>query len=300
MQQESSDIINPQSVSVALAVYNGEKYLAELLSSLQNQTLQPYELVILDDCSADDSIEIIKAFPLSFEKKLFSNERNMGPVYTFKKLASLCNGNYIAFCDQDDIWIPEKLQLSLSEIKKINTKIPGMVFTDLSVMDEEGKLMEYSYFKQRKIQACKLSFADILFGNVVTGCTTLINKAMARELLKMPLNVIMHDWWMALIAYSFGEYSFVNKSTVLYRSHSNSVTKKDKTSFIKIFFDEYKKKSAYLHENIQQAIEFKKLYSSDLSRRDLKKLEQFINLQHKTFLHKRIVRDSRSLLRRLK
>src|SRR2546423_5587726 len=178
---------NADTVSVALAVYNGEKYLPELLSSLQAQTAKPHELVVLDDCSTDNSIEIINAFPLSFEKKVFSNERNMGPVYTFKKLVGLSRGSFIAFCDQDDVWVPEKLERSLSEIQKMNNNIPGIIFTDLSVIDEKGKLLQKSYWRGRSVHPCKFSFADILFANNITGCTTLVNKQMANELSKMPL-----------------------------------------------------------------------------------------------------------------
>src|SRR3954452_20549451 len=96
-----------KSISIALAVYNGEKYLEELLKSLEKQTLEPCELVVIDDCSSDASLEIINDFQFSFEKKIFSNKENRGPVYTFKRLASLCQGDFIAFCDQDDIWLPK-------------------------------------------------------------------------------------------------------------------------------------------------------------------------------------------------
>lgn len=297
--QQNSLCSQAESVSVALAVYNGSKFLQEQLASLENQIKKPCELIIVDDCSSDNSVEIVNTFSSSFDKKIYLNNRNGGPVFTFKKLAGLCSGNFIAFCDQDDIWLPQKLALSLAEIKRFNNNVPAIVYTDMSVIDDEGNLLQQSYFKQRKIRPHKLFFTDILYGNIITGCTALINKAMAAELEKMPLNIMMHDWWMALIAFSFGKNYFINQPTVLYRSHGNSVTKKDKMTYFTVLQDDYKKGKAYLKEHIEQATEFKNVYASRLSRKDMQSLDRFIALKNKPFFYKRLTRDKRSLIRRL-
>lgn len=288
------------SISIALAVYNGEKFLPQLLASLESQTIKPSELVIVDDCSTDKSLEVIKSFALSFEKKIFSNEKNMGPNFTFKKLAGLCKGDFIAFCDQDDVWLPKKIEQSLSAIKKIDSNLPAIAFSDLSVIDEEGKLMHQSFFKLRSTKPERFSLADILFGNIVTGCASIINSVMANELIKMPLNVMMYDHWMALIGYSFGKHSFINEPLILYRAHGSNVTDKQKDSYLKNFINQLKNKSSYLHKNIQQAIEFRKLYAAQLNKKDLTALNNFTVLKQQSFFYKRFARDKRSLLRRLK
>jgi len=254
---------------------------------------------VLDDASKDASLEIMKSFPFSFTKKIFSNEMNRGPVYTFKKLSALCNGDFIAFCDQDDIWLPEKLELSLEKMMKMRSDIPAIVFSDLSIIDANGKLLQNSFWKQMQIQPNKFTLTDILFGNIVTGCTALINKGMAEELFKMPLDIMMYDHWMALIAYSFGEYDFINKPTVKYRAHSNTVTNKSKLPFLNIFLNDLEQKEFYLHENINQAIKFKDIYSSILTADQRKELDQFINLQHKNFFQKRFLKYRRSFFRKL-
>jgi glycosyltransferase involved in cell wall biosynthesis len=287
-------------VSVALAVYNGEKFLPQLLASLQKQTQHPAELVIVDDCSTDKSLDIINSLSFSFPKKVFVNEKNLGIMATFKKLAVLCEENYIAFCDQDDIWLPQKIERSLSAIKKIDDNNPAIVFNDLSVIDEEGMLIHQSFWKLRSTNPKNFSLLDILFGNIVTGCASIINRAMANELTKMPLSVMMYDHWMALIGYSFGKYSFVDEPLILYRAHGTNVTDKHKASFFVNFRNELKNRPAYLHKNIQQAIEFKKLYSAELNNGDLKSLNSFIDLEKKSFYYKRFMRDKTSLLRRLK
>ncbi len=286
-------------VSVALAVYNGEKFLPQLLASLQYQTIQPLELVVLDDGSTDTSVEIIESFTLSFEKKIFSNDINMGPVFTFKKLTGLCKGNFIAFCDQDDIWLPHKIEQLLFAIKKINSETPAVAFSDLSIIDEEDKLVHNSFFKLRSTKPDNFSLDDLLFENIVTGCASVINKAMVNELDKMPLNVMMHDHWMALISYSFGKHAFINQPLVLYRAHGSSVTDKQKASYLKNFVNQLKNKHTYLQKNIQQAIEFKKLYADQLSKKHLKTLNNFIALKQRSFFYKRFARDKKSLFRKL-
>lgn len=302
MQSSSITQISAQNdtVSIALAVYNGAVYLPELLASLENQSVKPFELVVLDDCSSDDSLAVINAYPLSFPKRIYKNEKNSGPVFTFKKLAELCSGSFISFCDQDDVWLPKKIELSLSQIKKTKTDVPGLVFTDLTVVDENMELVYPSFWRIRSVFPDFFSFEHILYGNIVTGCTVVINQAMAKELIRMPVNIAMHDWWMALIAFGFGEHRFVNGSTVLYRSHSQSVTDKKENSFFKVFLREYKNRSEFLRVNILQAIEFRTIYADHLDRKKRKDLEYFIYLNKKSFFYKTVVRNAKSLKRRMR
>lgn len=289
-----------EKISIALAVYNGEKYLPELLASLEKQTLKPDEIVVVDDCSRDNSLSIIHDFPLSFNKRVFRNETNQGPVYTFKKSAELSSGNFIAFCDQDDIWLPGKIEQSFNKIKELSNDKPAVVFSDLSVIDENGKLVQKSFWKQMDINPVKFSLKDILFDNIITGCTAIVNKSMVDELIKMPADIMMHDHWIALIAYSFGSYAFVDKPTVLYRSHQHNVTNKIKPSTANIFLNDYKNKEQYLKDNIEQAKKFKDLYAGRLKKNEVNILEKFISLQNKNFLVKRTAKFTRRISRKLK
>jgi glycosyltransferase involved in cell wall biosynthesis len=291
---------NAQSISIALAVYNGEKYLKELLASLESQTLRPVELVVVDDCSSDNSLDIIQTHSLPFEKKIYVNQQNKGPIYTFKKATELCKGDFIAFCDQDDVWLPQKLELSFNKIKEIDNDIPGVAFSDLVVIDEKGNIIQHSFWKRMAIIPDTFSFKDILFANIVTGCASLINKRMAAELLKMPLNVIMYDHWMALIAYSFGSYAYIKEPTVLFRLHTQNVTKKEKHSLVKVFFYDYKNKANYLKENIEQANSFKRMYANVLDEKQKRHLEKFMDLNNKSFFQKRFIKYVRSLVRKFK
>lgn len=288
------------TISVALAVYNGEEFLQAQLDSIKNQLVQPDELIIVDDNSTDNSAFVYNNFNTTVVKKIYINDQNIGVIKSFKKAVSLCSGDYIALCDQDDIWLSEKLQESIARIKKIDKEIPAVIFSDLSVMDKKGNILHNSFWKIRSAIPSNFTLEDILYGNIITGCTAVINRAMAAEFNKMPDEIMMHDHWLALIAYSFGKFDYIHKPMVLYRAHGESVTDKGKASYIQNFIKEYTHRQSYLAQNIEQAKAFKQLYQNNLSEQDAAIIQRFIDLEHKNFLQKRLARDSRSLYRRLK
>lgn len=104
-------------ISIAMATYNGEKYLREQLDSILAQTVQDFELVVCDDCSTDSTVRILEEYVEKDARiKIFCNEQNLGFVKNFEKAISLCQGECIALSDQDDVWLPEHLQVLLENI----------------------------------------------------------------------------------------------------------------------------------------------------------------------------------------
>ena len=127
------------TISVALCTYNGERFLSRQLTSIQQQTISPYELIVCDDCSTDSTIEIVRAFAASvaFPVRITRNEHNLGFVANFERAIRLCRGDLIALCDQDDIWYPIRLERSLEEF----TADPevGFVFSDADIIDDQDQ-----------------------------------------------------------------------------------------------------------------------------------------------------------------
>ena len=278
-----------QRISVAMAVYNGEAYLKQQLDSLLQQQYPATEIIILDDCSTDDSANIIQQFvspniPIHYYK----NEVNKGPLYTFRKLVSYCTGDYIAFCDQDDIWLPNKLDICMQQMQLLPTQLPAVVFTDLSLINNNNQIIQASFWKYYGIYPQQTSFANVLFNNVITGCSTLINKAMAQEINRMPDEAILHDHWIALIAYSFGQFYSLDTPTVLYRAHNNSVTQKAKLSLQSRFFNTVKSNPDFL-KHIQQARAFKQLYNNRLKPQQQQTLRYFTGLARIPFMQNHIM-----------
>ena len=191
------------SISVALTTCNGEAYLVEQLESIMKQTYSPYEVVICDDASADRTIEIIESYVTKLPIRLYRNKVRVGVVNNFRQAISKCTGGWVACCDQDDVWLPDKLLLSAKAMARIDGQYPAAVYTDLTLTNASLEVIETSYWRMRNINPEKETFYSILFGNIITGCTLLINRAMVFEIEKMPDNAIMHDFWIACIAYSW-------------------------------------------------------------------------------------------------
>jgi glycosyltransferase involved in cell wall biosynthesis len=276
------------NISVALATYNGSLYLEEQLLSIFNQTQLPKEVIIVDDLSTDNTIEIIEHFQKSYSFiHLFVNEKNVGPIKSFQKAISKSNYEYIALCDQDDIWDKNKLELCLCEIKKIQKgNSPTIVFTDLKMIDSTGNILRDSFWNVHRYRPTNFQFKELLIGNFVTGCTILMDKNMKNEISSMPDVIVMHDYWMALIVFGFGNYKALNCTTMRYRVHSNSVTNKSRIGilvrirmFLSVFFDFDRE---YLSANILQAELFLKMYESKIDVKKVNQLNKLIKLKNKS------------------
>ena len=279
-------------ISVALTVYNGELYLAKQLQSIKDQELQPIEIVIVDDVSSDGSDELIRNFDFGPIKcRYYKNEVNLGPVANFKKAIGLCNGSFIALCDQDDIWLPHKIK-RLYEANLLKNQLkPVVSFSDASFIDSDDTFIAKSIYRDVwRTKPWRYGFKMLLVDNAVIGCSSLINSKMKDEVMKMPVTgVMMHDHWIALIGNSFGEAIFVNEPLLLYRSHSGSVTVKvPLKGIIAKFRAELEQKQGYFSQNILQAKLFSDTYQTDLNPAHLKILNKFINLEKQPFIVKRL------------
>ena len=216
-------------VDILLAVYNGEKYLKEQLNSIINQTYQDFNIIIRDDGSTDDSFDIIKEFTLLYPEKIkiVEGKPSGSAKNNFFELMNHTNSDYIMFCDQDDVWLKNKIELTLSKMKEFeNTHgkhTPLLCHTDLKVVDENLNTIHPSFYKMQKFNISKTSLNYAMVQNIVTGCTIMINKPLL-DIAKgtNSENIIMHDWWLFLIASAFGKVEAINTPTMLYRQHENN------------------------------------------------------------------------------
>jgi glycosyltransferase involved in cell wall biosynthesis len=274
------------TISIALASYNGEFYIKDQIISLLHQTIVPNEIIIVDDSSFDGTEGIVIALKKDYPIiKYYKNPVNLGVSESFKLAISKCNCNYIALSDQDDIWELDKLEKSLKrlcDIQKLNR--PAIVFSDLKVIDSNNSILSDSFWKLQNFKTSHRNFKDILIGNIVTGCTIVMNNAMKIEVRKMPHNVIMHDHWIALVAYGVGDYGIIDETLVRYRSHGNSVTLKTKGTCItrlKFVINVIMEPSGnYLKSNIEQARLFLDSYRDLLSHEKLNDIKFIISLSN--------------------
>ena len=211
-------------VNILMATYNGEAYLAEQIESIQKQSFTEWELLIRDDCSKDRTIEIITDFAQKDSRIKLINPgqaENYGVIKSFYTLVKHSTADYYFFSDQDDIWLPDKLALTLEEAKKHDQSQPLMVYTDLKVVDQNLNLITDSMIRSQSHHA-NTELRQELTENTVTGGTSLINHALAQRW-TVTEGLLMHDWYLALMASALGKLVYIDQATELYRQHDNNV-----------------------------------------------------------------------------
>ena len=138
-----------------------------------------------------------------------------------------CTGQYVAFSDQDDVWLPQKVEKSLALLQNIETKFglhtPILVYTDAKVVDEQLNTISDSYLGFKRLDPTNVELRHLIVENVPTGCTMLMNRALANLVSTIPAEVTMHDVFVALTASCFGKMVYLNEPTLLYRQHQNNV-----------------------------------------------------------------------------
>lgn len=222
----------PVIIDVLLSTYNGEKYLVEQLDSLLMQEFNDWHLFVRDDGSTDATLKIIYDYvELHPNKITLVNDSlgNLGTAKSFSSLIQKTTAPYLAFCDQDDVWLPNKLSLQFKKMKEAEKKYsiscPLLVHTDLIVVDKNLNEIKGSLWEYQKLSPEKMSSVNrLLMQNFVTGCACLINRSLANLSTPIPEKVVMHDWWIALIAQLKGKIINVNEPTIMYRQHGMNDT----------------------------------------------------------------------------
>ncbi|SCZ67372.1 glycosyltransferase family 2 protein [Thiohalomonas denitrificans] len=218
-------------VEILLATYNGGQYLSEQLDSLFAQTYKNWKLLVHDDGSVDDTLEIVRRYASREPGKITlvdDRYRAGGAKNNFAHLMSLATADYVSFCDQDDIWLPNKLECSIAALTESEARwgkdVPIAVFTDAKVVDAELEPVAPSLWQhQATSPGLAKSFRRLSIRNCVTGCTMMINRAALDNALPIPDVAVMHDWWIALtILKCQGVLRPIGRSTVLYRQHSSN------------------------------------------------------------------------------
>ena len=232
-------------VDILMAAYNGEEYIAAQIESIMRQSYTDWTLIIRDDGSSDRTIEIIEQIAKKENRiKLITDKcGNKGVIDNFELLLKQSKAKYIMLADQDDIWLPDKVSLTLNEMLKIekeNKEKPILVFTDATVVDQNLKILNNSYIKTENLDTVIASnFERLPIRNCVMGCTIMINFT-AKELV-LPFNpyILMHDWWIAGKVAKTGHLVPLCQHTILYRQHEKNVwgTKEiDSKYYVKRFF----------------------------------------------------------------
>ncbi|HFZ6676641.1 TPA: glycosyltransferase family 2 protein [Streptococcus agalactiae] len=277
-------------VNILMATYNGEKFLAQQIESIQKQTFKEWNLLIRDDGSSDKTCDIIRNFTAKDSRIRFINENehhNLGVIKSFFTLVNYEVADFYFFSDQDDVWLPEKLSVSLEAAKHKASDVPLLVYTDLKVVNQELNILQDSMIRAQSHHA-NTTLLPELTENTVTGGTMMINHALAEKWFT-PNDILMHDWFLALLAAILGEIIYLDLPTQLYRQHDNNVLgarTMDKRFKIlregpKSIFTRYWK---LIHDSQKQASLIVDKYGDIMTANDLELIKCFIKIDKQPFM----------------
>jgi len=221
--------IQVASIEVVLPTYNGASYFKAQLDSIHAQTIRPKRVIIRDDGSSDDTCLLIRELQDRYGAWLhvLPGNENLGCIANVNRLLEATSSPYVALADQDDLWLPHKLEASIILMRQLELRhgsaTPLLVHSDLVLVDAQSRPLGCRYLQRQRLNPQRTAPVDLAFTNVVTGCTTLFNRALLNKALPIPPEALMHDWWLALVASVFGEIAFLGQPGVLYRQHGRNV-----------------------------------------------------------------------------
>lgn len=218
-------------IEILLATYNGERFLSEQIDSILAQDYPNLRVLARDDGSSDGTVAILEKYASQFPDRfrLMSPSAGTGhPKWNFLRLMEASTAEYVCFADQDDVWLPQKLTLTMQAMHRLERRygkgLPLLAFTDLRVVNDQLETIVESYWKLHRIHPRQVDhFARLLGQNVVTGCTAMVNRRLVELALHFPDEADMHDSWVALVASAFGAAEPVHAQTVLYRQHDRNL-----------------------------------------------------------------------------
>lgn len=205
-------------ISVALAAYKGEQYIAEQLDSILKQLGENDEIIVSDDYPQGETRNIVQEYVNRDERIRYIEGEGKGVVTNFENALKACTGDVIFLCDQDDVWLPDKVSSVMAEIRNG----ADIVLHDASVTDGNLNVTEPSFFAIRK---SNVDYKSNLLKNTFVGCCMAFTRQVMLDTLPFPKELPMHDWWIALAAIKKGYNAvLLEKPLILWRRHGGNVT----------------------------------------------------------------------------
>ena len=218
------------TVAIVLCTFNGAKHLQAQLESLNTQTW-PISVLAFDDGSTDSTIEILESYKDRLNISIHRNEKNLGYVSNFEQgiAKALDSGfDYIALCDQDDLWHQQRVTLGMQQLQTMDgasKSKPALVHCDLNMINATGETVHHSFLTYRRYSIGeKNALATVLGQNGVMGNTILMNAALAKLALPFPADLHVHDYWLAVLVELYGQRVLLDKALVNYRIHDSNAS----------------------------------------------------------------------------
>ena len=276
-------------VDVIVATYNGEKYLAEQLDSILGQTYKDIRIIVRDDGSTDQTMDILDRYQKQYPDKIVIVQDEVqchSSRSNFMQALCYSNSEYVMFSDQDDYWLPEKIARTLSQMKKLEAESPKgtplLVFCSYIPVDHD--LKKISDQKSGRQEArYQLALSNLLVQNYVHGCLMMINRALAEIMGNYEERILMHDWWAALLAAGCGKIAHFDEELMLYRQHGNNVVGSVNVKSFRYRIEKLRdrKTKTSMDQYIKQAELLKSRNYQDFTADQRKTLDTFIALKNR-------------------
>lgn len=215
----------PPSVSVAMCTYNGAAYLAQQLRSITEQSVPPLEIIVADDGSTDGTTEIIREAQTRSQVPITILEGGtprFGIKANFERSMRACGGDFIALADQDDMWEPDRLARMLPLAFDNGNAAPRLIYENPQLINHRGEPIGQSFWELASVRPRSPIWKNLLLGNFIPGCTMLFPRRFLPNLLPLPAEAILHDWWIALMFALHGELQLLAPPRMSYRLHDTN------------------------------------------------------------------------------
>ena len=212
-------------ISIAMATYNGECYVREQLDSILVQTIGDWELIVCDDGSTDNTLSILRAYAKNDSRiKIYQNERNLGFKRNFEKAIDLCQGDYIALCDQDDIWYPNHLEVLYNQIGNHSLSIGNSDIVNINNTYLNKRMSDTDGIHFIPEDTKLLLYREFFYANPFQGASMLLKKDFALRCIPIPNEVHYHDTWISICACFADGLIYTYTPITRYRQHGKNVT----------------------------------------------------------------------------
>ena len=272
-----------------------------------SQSLKPAEIIVCDDASTDGTAAILEKYNRLGHITYYVNESRLGVIGNFKKAVKLTNtANYVALSDQDDEWLPDKLEKSIALLKQVDdNKSPCIIYTDLILVDQNDNILNRSFHNVFGHDKYKHNLQSLLFTNFATGCTIMMNTRARQLFIEMPDDIRSHDEWLALIAFSFGKAKSITTPLVRYRKHESNVSMAPDTkpgsryrSTLNEIIKSIKGNDDFLMEQFEVIRKFYEYYYNEISADKKPYFEEFLKLKKTSYFFKKLA--FRKMVRKFK
>ena len=279
-----------ERVDILVATCNGEKYVKEQIDSILNQTYENIRVIVSDDRSDDSTPKILKEIAKSDKRVILNLQKDrLGVINNFEFLLKQVKSNFYMFSDQDDFWLPNKVEKMMERQKQENA---DLVFGDLEVVNEKLETMYPSYgdymLLNRKIKKCINSYEYNYLYNCVTGCTILGKTSMLDKILPLPntSKYVLHDHWIGIITGIYGKVAYVEETYIKYRQHGNNQVGTDKISHkFKKFSDVRELFLKIKIEIFQTFVDNNDRFPKEIQEKNTKALNYFKMLKNKKYFN---------------